>query len=352
MAHLALASFDHERVNITTGRRSGLPIVVAIHSTALGPALGGCRLWSYPTLDDAVLDALRLSAGMTAKNALAGLDAGGGKTVIALPEAYEMTDAKRRNIFLDLGDAIEGTAGSYITAEDVGTTSADMSVVAERTGGVVGLPLEGGGHGNPAPYTADGVLAALGEVLLRLFGTSDVARRRITVIGLGQVGSRLARTLSAAGASLTLADIDPAKRRLAEELGATWSTPAEALIAPADILMPAGVGGLLTPEVIAELNVAAVVGPANNQLANSDGAAELADRGILYAPDFLVNAGGVLYLGLPVDQGDEVNERIAGIGATLREIFRIADDKRVTSLQAANRLVESRLAAANQLVER
>jgi leucine dehydrogenase len=203
--------FDHETVVAATGTRSGLAMVVAVHSTTLGPALGGCRLWSYDSWADGLADALRLSRGMTSKNALAGLDAGGGKSVIMLPAGTVLEGDARRDAFLDLGDLVESLGGSYRTAEDVATTSADMAIIAERTAHVVGLPTETGGHGDPAEYTARGVYAGLRETLRRTTGSASVDGRRITVAGLGQVGSRLASRLAHEGAVLTVTDFNPAR---------------------------------------------------------------------------------------------------------------------------------------------
>lgn len=337
------ASFDHERVVAVTGGRSGLAMIVAVHSTTLGPALGGCRLWSYDTWEDGLADALRLSRGMTSKNALAGLDLGGGKSVILLPAGETLEGERRRDAFLDLGDLVESLGGSYRTAEDVGTSSHDMAVIAERTNHVVGLPTEDGGLGDPAEYTARGVYAGIRETLRRSTGSPTIAGRRITIAGLGQVGSRLATRLASEGAQLTVTDFNPARRTLALELGATWCEVADAHLVPGDLFVPAGVGGMLSERVIAELATAAVCGPANNQLARPEGAAQLAARGILYAPDYLVNAGGVIRLGTK-DSDDVVNARIDEIEGTLARVFDEAERSGATTNDAADALVRARLA--------
>ncbi len=269
---LPLPDFAHERVEVITGRRSGLFIAVALHSSVLGSALGGARLWTYPHWSDALGDALRLSAAMTLKNAAAGLDAGGGKSVIALPPGTTLDADRRRAAFLDLGDAVESLHGLYRTAEDVGSTTDDMLVVSERTEHVVGLPDTVGGSGEPAGPTSLGVYESLRATLERVAGTADVAGRRVTISGLGQVGSRLAVRLSAEGARLTVTDVNPAKRDLAAELGADWVSPGEEHLVPADVFVPAGIGGLLTDEVIDALDAKAVCGPANNPLADHSGA--------------------------------------------------------------------------------
>ncbi|GEP49047.1 amino acid dehydrogenase [Microbacterium saccharophilum] len=347
MTHtLPLPDFTHERVEVITGRRSGLVIIVALHSSVLGSALGGARLWTYPHYSDAIGDALRLSAAMTLKNAAAGLDAGGGKAVICLPEGTELDAASRRAAFLDLGDAVESFGGLYRTAEDVGSTTDDMLVVSERTEHVVGLPDAVGGSGEPAGPTSLGVYEALRATLERVTGSPDPAGRRITISGLGQVGSRLAVRLSTEGAVLTVTDVNPLKRDLAVELGAQWAEPGTEHLVPADVFVPAGIGGLLTDEVIDALDAKAVCGPANNPLAEHAGAERLAARGILYAPDFVVNAGGVLYLDLVAKQlasRDEIMARVAGIGDTVRRIFDDADARGITPLAAAESLAAQRL---------
>lgn len=349
MTHtLPLPDFTHERVEVTTGRRSGLVITVALHSSVLGAALGGARLWTYPTWSDAVGDALRLSAAMTLKNAAAGLHAGGGKSVLCLPPETELDADRRRAAFLDLGDVVESFDGLYRTAEDVGSTTDDMLVVSERTEHVVGLPDAVGGSGEPAGPTSLGVYESLRATLERLTGSPDVAGRRVTISGLGQVGSRLALRLSTEGAALTVTDVDPAKRALASDLGAAWVEPGTEHLVDADVFVPAGIGGLLTDRVIDALAARAVCGPANNPLADHSGADRLAARGILYAPDFVVNAGGVIYLDLVAKQiadREQTMARVAAIGDTVRRIFDEAEQAGITPLAAAEQLAAARLAA-------
>ena len=343
---LPLPDFAHERVEVVTGRRSGLFIAVALHSSVLGSALGGARLWTYPHWSDALGDALRLSAAMTLKNAAAGLDAGGGKSVIGLPEGTMLDADRRRAAFLDLGDAVESLGGLYRTAEDVGSTTEDMLVVSERTAHVVGLPDAVGGSGEPAGPTSLGVYASLVATLERATGSGDVNGRRITVAGLGQVGGRLAARLATEGAVLTVTDVNPAKRALAAELGAAWVEPGDVHLVPADVFVPAGIGGVLTEDVIDALDARAVCGPANNPLADRSGADRLAARGVLYAPDFVVNAGGVIYLDLEAKQigsRETIMSRVAGIGDTVRRVFDEAEARGVTPLAAAEGLAADRL---------
>lgn len=349
MTHtLPLPEFAHERVEVITGRRSGLFIAVALHSSVLGSALGGARLWTYPHWSDALGDALRLSAAMTLKNAAAGLDAGGGKSVIGLSEGQTLDADRRRAAFLDLGDAVESLGGLYRTAEDVGSTTDDMLVVSERTAHVVGLPDAVGGSGEPAGPTSLGVYASLRAVLERIAGSGDVAGRRITISGLGQVGGRLAARLAQEGAVLTVTDVFAGKRELAESLGATWVEPGEEHRVSADVFVPAGIGGLLTDEVIDALDTRAVCGPANNPLADHSGAERLAARGVLYAPDFVVNAGGVIYLDLEAKKlgtREQIMDRVAGIGDTVRLILDQAEERGITPLAAAEERAAARLRA-------
>lgn len=345
---LADIPFTHERVLIATGARSGLVISVAVHSTRLGQALGGARMWQYESWTDAVADSLRLSSAMTLKNAAAGIDHGGGKSVIHIPMGTVLTAQQKRDAMLDLGDAIESLGGAYMTAEDVGTSAELMAVVAERTGHVCGLPPEQGGVGEPADATAAGVYASIRATLDALFGSREVAGRHIVVSGLGQVGGRLARALSAAGARLTVTDVNQDKKLLAEELGANWVGVADALTERGDLLVPCGLGGVLTSSVISELNVLGVVGAANNQLARREGASELEARGILWAPDFVVNAGGVVYLAtasMPGADRAAISARVDAIGDTVASIFAAAKAQGITTLAAAESLAAARLDA-------
>ncbi|WP_022885993.1 Glu/Leu/Phe/Val dehydrogenase family protein [Glaciibacter superstes] len=340
------APFEHERVLITTGARSGLMMSIAVHSTKLGQALGGARMWQYDTWADALADSLRLSAAMTLKNAAAGLNRGGGKSVIRLPMGTVLTDAQKRDAMLDLGDAIESLGGAYMTAEDVGTSAELMAVVAERTAHVCGLPPEQGGVGEPADATAAGVYASIVATLESLFDSRAVAGRHIVISGLGQVGGRLARSLAAAGARLTVTDVNLSKQELAAELGATWIDVDDAHRTSADLYVPCGLGGVLTERVIGELGALGVVGAANNQLAHRSGAAHLQERGILWAPDFVVNAGGVVYLSQAGEADadlDAVAARVDAIGETVARIFADSHEQGVTTLVAAERLAAARL---------
>ena len=340
---------EHERVAIALGERSGLPVIVAVHSTVLGQAVGGCRLWRYPDWRAALEDALRLSEAMTLKCALAGLALGGGKSVIALAPDTDFNPDRRRAAMLDLGDAVDAFGGSYGVGEDAGTTAEDMLIARERTRYAYCLPESQGGAGEPSEPTAEGVRLAIGVTLARAFGTPEISGRRICIIGLGQVGSRVARRLAAGGAALVVSDIDASKRRLAEELGASWADPDEALRAEVDLLVPAALGGVLTADSVATLRCAAIAGPANNQLAEDGVADVLQERGILWAPDFVVNAGGVIYGSAMEMDGcsrEEATARVAAVAGTLGAVFTEAEKHSITPLEAARRVARERLEAA------
>ena len=282
-----------EDMLVLTGERSGVTIAIAVHSTALGPALGGARLWHYESVDDGVADALRLARAMTYKAAAAGLPLGGGKGVICAPTSHPEGDL-RRAMLLDFGDAVESLGGRYVTAEDVGTGAADMAVIAERTAHVVGLANERGGSGDPSPVTARGVLAALRACLEHRFGNPSPAGVRVCVVGAGHVGGRLARLLAEAGAEVTISDVDPSRRALADQLGAAWVDPAEAILSDCDVLAPCALGGVIDAATVAASAARIVCGAANNVLADDGLAAALASRDIVYAPDFIANAGGLI----------------------------------------------------------
>jgi leucine dehydrogenase len=341
----------HEQLLVRRGDRTGIYTIVAIHSTALGPALGGCRIWHYPTLQGAVDDALRLSRAMTFKAAAAGLALGGGKGVIALPANLQPSSAVRHEMLRDFADTVNALEGRYITAEDVGTTSRDMAVLSSFCQHVVGRPIDAGGSGDPGDFTAAGVEAAMRAVGAHLFGTPDLSGRSVAIIGLGSVGAHLARRLRDVRANLLVSDIDPRKASLADELGAHWLEPEEALSARVDILAPCALGGMLDDEYADALRCRAVCGSANNQLAHDGVADRLAARGILYAPDFIVNAGGLINVSLELTGYDPALaiRRCAEIQAVLARVLDHAAEAHVTPLRAAGELAERWLTAATAI---
>jgi leucine dehydrogenase len=345
---LTPTEFEHERVVLHRGPRSGLPIFAAVHSTRLGAAVGGTRMWAYPDWRDGLADVLRLSAAMSLKNAAAGLDHGGGKAVIALPSDAPLSRAEREAAMRDLGDLVDSLGGALIVGEDVGTTAEDMLVVSGGTRWVGGLPASAGGSGEPAEPTAIGVYASIRSSARHLFGTDDLDGRSACVIGLGQVGERLVRRLASDGVRLTVTDVDDAKRALAEELGAAWVATDEAAYVEADLLVPAALGGLLTPASVPLLRCKAVVGPANNQLSDDAVATLLVERGILWAPDFIVNAGGVVYgvaVSLHGSSRPDALAAVDAIGERLASVFERAGERGVPPLTVALDDARARIAA-------
>ncbi len=335
------------------GSRSGLFTIVAVHSTARGPALGGCRLWHYDDSRRAVRDALRLSRAMTFKSAVAGLPLGGGKGVIMAPDpALAARRGRRADALRDFGDTVEQLGGSYVTAEDVGTSARDMELIATTTSHVTGLSRRRGGSGDPSPWTALGVQAAIGVCCERVFGSPSPAGRTIAVSGLGHVGARVATACAAGGARLLLTDIDESKRAFARDLGAEWIAPADALSAAVDVVVPCALGGVLDHETAFALQAPIVAGAANNQLADDDVAVLLAERGVLWAPDFVVNAGGIINISVELEPGGydvrRARRRVLGIAETLRRIFDDADAGGLTPLDAAMALARARVAEGSK----
>lgn len=345
-----LPPLDHEELYVRRGPRSGLTTIVAVHSTVRGPALGGCRLWNYDHPALAVRDALRLARAMTYKAACAEQPLGGGKGVIALPPGLRLTGRLRRDALLDFGETVDRLGGRYVTAEDVGIAARDMAVMAEATRHVSGLATRLGGSGDPSPFTALGVEEALRTVAAHAFGDRSLRGRTIAVIGLGHVGARVAQRCARAGARLVVADVDPSKRALADRLGARWMTPASALTAKVDLLSPNALGGLLDEAVVPRLRCRAIAGAANNQLATDGVARELAARGIVWAPDFVVSAGGIVNIAVELEPSGYdaavARRRVRVIGETLAELLATAEEQRTTPLAAALELGERRLAEA------
>ena len=314
---------DHEGVHLFTDPGSGLQAVVAIHSTHLGPAAGGVRFWHYAGTGGAITDALRLSRGMSFKNAMAGLPMGGGKgVVIAAQPGDRITDAQ----LTAFGRAIESLGGRYVTAQDVGMSEAAMKVIAAQTRHVSGLPkAAGSAGGDPGPYTARGVYLGVQAAAKRGLGAPDLRGVRIAIQGVGSVGGGLARLLARDGAILTLADVDSARAdALAAEIGATTSPTDAILSADVDLVSPNALGAILTEASISTVKAKVVAGGANNQLASAEDGRRIHEAGILYAPDYVINAGGIINVGLEyLGQGDEaeVNARIDRIPDRLIEVW-------------------------------
>lgn len=336
-----------ERLSVINDAETGVTGIIAIHSTAIGPAAGGCRLWHYDTQSDLITDAIRLARSMSYKNAMAGLPFGGGKAVLQRP----LGDFDRAALFRVFGEAVAALKGEYITAEDVGTTTADMRAVRRHAPYVAGLEVaEGMAGGDPSPWTALGVFesmkAAAREVL-----DFDLADATVAVQGVGNVGGRLCRLLQEAGAKLIVADVDEARAAaLARELGAKHAGIEEILAADADILAPCALGGVLNADTIPDLRVRLVCGGANNQLATEADGQALLDRGILYAPDYVVNAGGIInvsaeYLG---ETSDQVAGRVGQIAGRLLNVFRRSAEEQVPPGVMADRLAQHLIASARR----
>ena len=328
---------------------TGLRTIVAVHSTALGPALGGTRFWPYPDEASALVDVCRLARGMTYKHAAAGLDQGGGKAVILGDPARHRTDA----LMLAYGRFVDGLAGRYVTAEDVGTTQADMDLVSSVTAHVAGVSLARGGSGDPSPATAMGVLWAMRAVAERLWGSASLEGRHVCIDGVGKVGGALADHLHAAGARLTVADLRPAATAaVVARTGAAVVTADRAHAVVCDIFSPCALGGSLSAQTIPELGAAAVVGSANNQLATAEDAQRIDASGVLYAPDYIVNAGGVINIAEERHGYDRAraDDRIRGIHDTVLRVLDLAAAERIPTALAADRLAERRIEAARVTV--
>ena len=341
----ALAEMGHEQVVMCSDAELGLKAIIGVHSTVLGPALGGTRFWHYATEAEAIKDVLRLSRGMTFKNSIAGLKLGGGKAVIIGNPIKIKTPALMRRF----GQFVESLGGRYITAEDVGVSTVDMESVFLSTKHVTGLPEHLGGGGDPSPHTAYGVFLAIKASANRVWGSDSLAGKRILVQGTGHVGSYLAERLVAAGAKVVVADLyEDRALALAARIGATVVPADEVIGQNVDIYAPCALGGILNSQNIPELKCAIVAGAANNQLDNElVHGPMLADRGILYAPDFLINSGGVMNVYqemLGYDRALAV-QRVETIYDTLLHIYDTAQQERITTHQAALDIALARINA-------
>jgi leucine dehydrogenase len=334
---------DYEEVVVCHDAPSGLQAVVAIHSTALGPALGGTRFYPYLSEDDAFEDVLRLAEGMTYKSAAAGLDLGGGKAVIIGDPATK----KSETLLRVYGRFIDSLGGRYVTAEDVGTTQADMDLIFRETRNVTGVSRAFGGSGDPSAATAYGVLWAMKAVLETMDGVDELTGRRVVVSGVGKVGTALVRHLVEERAHVTVADVnDAAVARTVKDFGVDAVAVNDAHTLECDIFSPCALGGACNEKTIAGMRCRAIVGSANNQLATPEDAVRLADRGILYAPDFVVNAGGVINISeeLVGYHRERAYSNIRRIADTSRQVLATAERQGVTPVAAAEALAERRIA--------
>ena len=339
-----LRQWDGEHAVVRYDAASGTWIFVCIHSTRLGPAMGGTRLKVYDGPASALEDGLRLAAGMTRKLAVLGLPCGGGKAVLAVPEVPE--GDKRRRLLECYGKLIESLGGSYVTGPDVNTGEADMDVIGERTDHVFCRSLGNGGSGDPSVHTALGVFHGIRATLAHAFGAEDPAGRTVLVQGTGSVGAKLARLLLDAGAIVLVSDVDEERARAT---GATPVDPDNALELECDVYAPCALGATLNADSIPRLRCRVVAGGANNQLATPADGERLRAAGILYAPDYVINGGGALH-GIGLESlgwdADRLEQEVAGIGDTLSGIYRQADAAGITTSEAAERLAGERLAQA------
>jgi len=337
----AIGSDHHERVVVGHDQATGLRTIIAIYSTDLGPALGGTRLFPYPDDDAALTDALRLSKAMALKASAAGLNLGGGKAVIIGDRSLVTDDFWRA-----YGRFVDSLAGAYITAEDVGTTTDDMHLIAEETRWVVGRAAEDHGAGDPSPATARGVVRAMQAVASHLFNTDSLQGMRIAVQGVGKVGSALVEYLVDKGAEVIIADINQsAADQLVDRYGVKAVDTEDILFQDCDFLSPCSLGGAINAGSIPRLRCRAIVGSANNQLATDLDDERTADAGILYVPDFVANSAGLIHVSAELDDfnADLVESRIAGIyGAVLSILERAAADD-LTPNDAAIRFAEDRI---------
>jgi len=334
-----MAEMGHEQVMFCCDEAAGYRGIIAIHSTRLGPAVGGTRFWNYATEDEAILDALRLSRGMTYKCAAAGVPRGGGKSIII----GDNKTRDRETLFRAHGRFVERLGGRYMTAEDVGTSPADMELVALETSYVGGLPGKGG---DPSPWTGLGTFRAMQAAAMERWGSSDLRDKRVAIQGCGNVGYNVAKELHAAGARLIVADVDAGKAKCAvDAFDARAALPDEIYSVDADIFAPCALGGIINDQTIPRLKAAIVCGAANNQLLEERHGDALEARGILYAPDYVANAGGVLSGGTVLFGWSlaKVRAEVLAIYDTMLSVFEIARREGIPTYKAADRLAERRL---------
>jgi leucine dehydrogenase len=340
-----IRSWDGEEVVVRFDRATGTWMFVCIHSTVRGPAGGGTRMNVYASPAAGLEDAMRLSGAMTLKMAGVDVPFGGGKAVLAVPEPLE--DGVRRELLLRYGELVDSLGGTYRTGPDVNTTVADMDVIGERTPYVFCRSVERGGSGDPGPYTARGVFHGIRASVGHAFGSDDLAGRRVLVQGVGAVGARLAEQLAEAGADVLVSDVDEDRvRRLAERIGAEVVPADEALTTECDVYAPCALGATLDADSIPHLRCRVVAGCANNQLAEPSDGELLRAAGILYAPDFVINAGGVIHAWGTEGLGwspEQVEERHRGLGDTLLEIYARAEADGISTAAAAERIARDRI---------
>ncbi|WP_020593908.1 Glu/Leu/Phe/Val dehydrogenase dimerization domain-containing protein [Kiloniella laminariae] len=338
----------HEQVVFCHDAISGLKAIIAVHSTALGPAAGGCRMWSYASDEEALRDALRLSRGMSYKNAMAGLELGGGKAVIIGDAGKDKSEA----LFRSFGRFVEGLSGKYITAEDVGISVSDMEIVAQETDHVGGLNSGQAASGDPSPFTARGTFNGIRAAVRHRLGKQDVRGLVVAVQGLGHVGWHLCEELHRAGAKLIVADInDDITRKAVSAFGATAVSCDEILFCDADVVAPCALGAIMNEQSIPRIKARIVAGAANNQLSSASDGDLLRLQKILYAPDYVINAGGIINVaGEIIGRYDRtlVDSKVASIHDVLLDIFIRADREGRATSDVADSMAQEKILQARQ----
>ncbi len=342
---------EHEQVVYCHDKSQGLKAIIAIHNTALGPALGGTRMWNYKTEDEALIDVLRLSKGMTYKASAAGLNLGGGKAVIIGDPKTQKTEG----LFRAFGQFVNSLNGRYITAEDVGTGVKDMENIFMETPWVTGIPKTFGGSGDPSPYTAHGVLMGIKASAHEKFGTDALKGMRIAVQGLGNVGSNLVKYLIEEGAKVIVADIDPVRVKMHhDQFGVEAVSPEQILFVDCDIQAPCAMGAIINDQTISKLRCKVIAGGANNQLAEARHGDQLRELGILYAPDYVVNAGGLMNVFVELEgySSELAFEKTKRVYDNVKKVFEISKRDDIGTHTAADRLAEERILSIGRLKQR
>ncbi len=337
-----MEKYDYEQLLFAQDKQSGLKAIIAIHDTTLGPALGGTRMWTYENEEAAIEDALRLAKGMTYKNAAAGLNLGGGKTVIIGDPRKDKNEA----MFRAFGRYIQGLNGRYITAEDVGTTVEDMDIIHEETDYVTGISPAFGSSGNPSPVTAYGVYVGMKAAAKEAFGTDSLEGRTVAVQGVGNVAYNLCKHLHEEGASLIVTDINrEAVKRAVEDFGAKAVEPEEIYSVDADIYAPCALGATINDETIPQLKAKVIAGAANNQLRENRHGDIIHEQGIVYAPDYIINAGGVINVAdeLYGYNSERAMKKVNTVYDNIAKVIEIAKRDGIPTYQAADRLAEERI---------
>ncbi|MEK5361662.1 branched-chain amino acid dehydrogenase [Peribacillus sp. FSL K6-5616] len=338
-----LEKYDYEQLLFCQDKQSGLKAIIAIHDTTLGPALGGTRMWTYASEEDAIEDALRLSRGMTYKNAAAGLNLGGGKTVIIGDPRKD----KNEEMFRAFGRYLQGLNGRYITAEDVGTTVEDMDLIHEETDFVTGISPAFGSSGNPSPVTAYGVYRGMKAAAKEAFGTDSLEGKVVAVQGVGNVSYNLCRHLHEEGAKLIVTDINKESvARAVESFGATAVNPDEIYGVECDIYAPCALGAVINDQTINQIRAKVIAGAANNQLKETVHGDQIHEKGIIYAPDYVINAGGVINVAdeLLGYNRERALKKVETVYDTIERVIEIAKRDQIPTYKAADRMAEERIA--------